>query len=947
MQSLRIIHGGEPSISDPYQPLVWGWPGYTRGMQNLTTSGLRYGAFLGVFMVFALLGAPLTAMVHPPSLWRDWEWHQDTWLDAPKWQGEDPFRQLDEILPDPSEVRLASGAPGPEYWQQRADYDIRVRLDTDAHRLEGSERIDYFNQSPHVLEYLWMQIDQNRFRQDSIGRLATAAPELPGEQSVRWLRQQMLQREFEGGASITRVVMADGTPMKYTIIGTMMRIDLPKPLGPGEQLAFDVDWNSVIVSSKVTRARSGYEWFDDDENAIYEIAQWFPRMCPYTDGDGWQNKQFTGRSEFALEFGDYALAITVPETFVVAASGELENPEEVLSAQQQDRLSQSMKAPRPMFVITPEEALANEARDREMLALGTREERTWRFQANNVRDVAWAASPKFAWDSLGVEIPGTEGSRTLAMSFFPNEGEPLWSRYSTQAVAHTLEVYSEHTVPYPYPVAISVNGPVGGMEYPMICFNGPRPEEDGTYTERTKKGLIGVVIHEVGHNWFPMIINSDERQWTWMDEGMNTFVQYLAQEKWSDEYESRRGEPHDIVYYMVDEMQRPIMTHGEAILQRGPNAYAKPATALNVLRETVLGRENFDYAFKEYCQRWAFKHPEPADFFRTMDDASGVDLDWFWRGWFYSTGHVDIAVEKIQEFTLEPIDPDLRKPLLAAERDGERSSLSQRRNADLPKRSDRYPELLDFYDSFDELEVTSEDRRSFEKFMQHLEDDERAVLEDAQENPLYFSVIRFRNYGGLVMPLPLEITYADGSTEQMTIPVEAWKLNPETYSKMLVSEKPIARVELDPVRQIADADRTNNMYPPEIMAGRFTIQPDRARSNPMQQARGESGRRELEKNTLALGELISTRWAEMDVRNSPVKSAGVLLESVPDLLLQDSWGQPIAVELSSSDDIAPGTKAVIATIHSIGPDGESGTRDDIELLIRADGSVADAPREGN
>ena len=595
-----------------------------------------------------------TALAHPPSLWESWEWHEDTWLEAPKWDAPDSFRQLDELWPTPTEVRLASGAPGPAYWQQRVDYDIDVRLDTQEHRLEGSETITYFNESPHSLDYLWLQIDQNRMRRDSRGQRATTAPSFPEGKSIRWLRQQQAQREFKGGADILNVSLRNGTPLQYTIIGTVMRIDLSSPLKAGESIRFSVEWSSAIVPSHVMRARSGYEWFDKTDNAIYEIAQWFPRMCPYTDGDGWQNKEFLGSSEFALEFGNYDLAITVPETFVVAASGTLENAKEVLSSEQRQRLKEAETASHPVMVITPEEALANEAFDRE---LDDRGEKTWRFKALNVRDVAWAASPKFAWDAWGVEVPGTDGDRTMAMSYFPNEGEPLWSQYSTQAVAHTVEVYSDVTVPYPYPVAISVNGPVGGMEYPMICFNGPRPEEDGTYSLRTKKGLIGVIIHEVGHNWFPMIINSDERQWTWMDEGMNTFVQYLAQELWEDEYGSRRGEPQKMISYLIDEEQRPIMTHGESILQRGPNGYGKPATALNILRETVLGRENFDFAFKEYCKRWAFKHPEPSDFFRTMDDASGVDLDWFWRAWFYSTDHVDIALEDIRSFTPEALRP--------------------------------------------------------------------------------------------------------------------------------------------------------------------------------------------------------------------------------------------------------------------------------------------------
>ena len=908
------------------------------------SSTLRTSNTLLLFCLGCVLwGVGGEALGHPPSLWRDWELHDEVWLDAPKYDGPDAFRQLDEILPTPNEVRLASGAPGPDYWQQRADHDIRVRLDADAHRLEGEERITYTNASPHDLSYLWMQIDQNRFRQDSIGKLATAAPDLWKDQSIRWLRQQMLQKDFEAGAEITRVALKNGTPLDHTIIGTMMRIDLPAPLKSGAVLTFDVDWTSVIMPTKVSRARSGVEWFADTENSIYEIAQWFPRMCPYTDGDGWQNKEFTGRSEFALEFGDYSLAITAPETFVVTASGTLENPQDVLTKEQRTRLKESMTSERPMFVITPEEALENEQRDRELLASGNREERTWRFQADDVRDVAWAASPKFIWDSWGVEIPDSGGERCLAMSFYPNEAEPLWSLYSTQAVAHAVEIYSELTIPYPYPVAISVNGPVGGMEYPMICFNGPRPEKDGTYSERTKKGLIGVIIHEVGHNWFPMIINSDERQWTWMDEGMNTFVQYLAQEVWEDEYGSRRGEPHDMVGYMISERQRPIMSHGESILQRGPNAYGKPATALNVLRETVLGRENFDFAFKKYCELWAFKHPEPADFFRTMDDASGVDLDWFWRGWFYGTGHVDIAVERVHDFTLEPRDPDLRKGMLAAERDGERPSVSKQRNADLPKRSDTYPELLDFYSSFDEMNVTEEDRRDFKRFMDDLKDEDREVLEAASKNPLHFTVIRFRNHGGVVMPLPLEVTYESGRTQLITLPAEVWKLDSEKYSKMLVSEDAVVRVELDPFREIADADRTNNMYPPEIMEGRFQVEPRATRRNPMQSARAEQGRLGMKEIARRLGVRIIPRWVDLEDKSSPMASATVLLEGIAPQDLKDPWGVPLGLELSSASQL--GENDVILVISSDGPDQEADTRDDIAIEILANGMILDARKE--
>ena len=895
--------------------------------------------------VFVVPLASVFAFGHPPELfpshYEDREWHREMWLDPEDWDDEpDPFKQIDDLLPTPNEVRLASGAPGPDYWQQRVDYDIDVRLDAEAHRLEGREIITYLNQSPHELRYLWVQLDQNRFRKDSISRMGDTAPDLRRDQSTRWMRQQLEKRDFDGGVDIERVELADGTPLVHLINGTMMRIDLASPLASGEEIVFRIDWNSAIVPSTTTRARSGYEIFEDDGNAIYEIAQWFPRMAPYTDNDGWQNKQFQGESEFALEFGDYDLAITVPETFVVSATGELTNPDEVMTATQRTRFETSRTADRPMFVITPEEAEANEVRDRSLVEDGTRGERTWRFRADDVRDVAWAASPKFIWDAWGVEVPRTDGARTMAMSFYPNEGEPLWSRYSTQAIAHTIEVYSDHTVPYPYPVAISVNGPVGGMEYPMICFNGPRPEKDGTYSERTKWGLIGVIIHEVGHFWFPMIINSDERQWTWMDEGLNTFVQFLAMETWEDDPRSRRGEPHGIVEYMISERQRPIMAHGESIIQKGPNAYAKPSVALNVLRETVMGRELFDHAFREYCRRWAFKRPEPGDFFRTMDDASGVDLDWFWRNWFYSTRHVDIALERIEDWTVESPDPEVRKRILRGERDAERESRTRQRNAELPRRSERYPELLDFYSRFDELDVTDDDRRSFERFLAGLEDRDREVFDALASTPLHFTVLRFRNHGGIPMPLPIEVHDADGGVEEMMRPVEIWKQDPSVATKLLVGTTPIVRVVLDPYRELADADRTNNVFPPEVMLGRFAVTPRPDRSNPMQAEVASEGRQEIMRHAISLvvSMLPAYEVAAMD-GDSPLDVSAELLEDVDQVDLIDPWGRPMRLEFSADTTFEPGSVAVFASLRSDGRDGTRGTDDDVSISMLGDGRI--------
>ncbi|MEL6547926.1 MAG: M1 family aminopeptidase, partial [Myxococcota bacterium] len=362
-------------------------------------------------------------------------------------------------------------------------------------------------------------------------------------------------------------------------------------------------------------------------------------------------------------------------------------------------------------------------------------QRTWKFKAENVRDFAWASSRSLMWDAMRFRKNGND---VLAMSYWPSEGEPLWSQYSTWSIVHTIDVYSRHTFAYPYPVAISVNSIVGGMEYPMICFNAPRPYEDKTYFglkdkeitdswRHSKYGLISVIIHEVGHNFFPMIVNSDERQWTWMDEGLNTFLQFLAEQEWEEGYPSRRGFPEKIVEYMTSEGQVPIMTNSESILQFGNNAYGKPATALNILRETVMGRELFDFAFKEYSQSWMFRRPMPADFFRSMEDASAVDLDWFWRGWFYSTDHVDIAIKDVREFILESGNPDRDKPARKRERDKKTPTITEQRNARVQKLVEKYPELKDFYNSYDELDVTKQDREAFKEMFEALTPQERGL----------------------------------------------------------------------------------------------------------------------------------------------------------------------------------------------------------------------------
>jgi len=873
-----------------------------------------------------LLAAPLAA--HDPND------PPGPWLVVEKRDAEDAFRQLDEILPTPTEVRLASGAPGPAYWQQRVDHEIDVTLDTERHRIVGSERITVHNRSPHPLPYLWLQLDQNRFRRDSVSSLGADDGDLSTGRSFDWLRRVALEREFQGGVEVREVLDAAGAPLPSTIVGTMMRIDLPAPLAPGGSVAFRVDWEHAIVDAKTIRARGGYEWFDETGNAIYELAQWFPRLCAYTDVDGWQHKQFIGSGEFTLEFGDYLVRITVPDTHVVAATGELQNPDAVLTEAQRERLQAARTAEVPRFVITPEEAKENEGR----APAGTR---TWVFRAENVRDFAFASSPKFIWDALGVAVPGAPHERILAMSYYPNEAEPLWSRFSTHAVAHTLEVYSKHTIPYPYPVAISVNGPVGGMEYPMICFNGPRPEEDGTYSERTKYGLISVVIHEVGHNWFPMIINSDERQWTWMDEGLNTFVQFLAEQTWEDEYPSRRGEPKDIVGYLTSADQVPIMTNSESLLQFGNNAYGKPATALNILRESILGRELFDFAFAEYARRWAFKRPQPADLFRTLEDASAIDLDWFWRGWFYSTDHSDIAIERVTHFTLRTRDPERDKAYERRERDEEPETLSEERFAAAPKRTDRYPELLDFYNRFDELDVTPDDRRAYERFLAKLDEGEAELL----DVPWHFHTVRFRNIGGLVMPLVLQVTYEGGEVEEIRIPAEIWRQDPVSVSRLLITDRPIAKLVLDPRLEIADADRTNNVYPSEIVPGRFAIEPKEERENPMQIAKRAKEREETEIAAKKLAERLVAEWQKSPTAAPAEAGDGLLGAAEPESLLVDPFGSRFQVVFSGDPpDGKEPAELRFALIRCHGPDREAATRDDLRFVVYRDGRVENGDR---
>ncbi|WP_426490348.1 M1 family metallopeptidase [Hymenobacter sp. 102] len=739
--------------------------------------------------------------------------------------GTDKFAQLETLLPTPNSYRTASGAPGSDYWQQRADYNIRVKLDDARQAISGDEDITYTNLSPDVLTYLWVQLDQNILDKNSI-TTATEVGQI--QQRMPFQALDYLQKsEFDGGFKIAEVKMKGGKALPYVINHTMMRIDLPTPLRPKQAVTFSIKWSYNINDQTKINQRSGYEYFPEDKNYLYEIAQFYPRMAVYSDNQGWQHKQFLGNGEFALPFGDYRVSITAPADHVVGATGTLQNASEVLTSAQRQRLEQAKSSNKPVLIVSPLEA----ERAEQNRAKGTK---TWTYAAKNVRDFAWASSRKFIWDAMGVKQNGVP---VMCMSYYPKEGNPLWGKYSTEVIAHTIKTYSKFTIPYAYPVAISVHGPVGGMEYPMLSFNGGRPEKDGTYSADRKYGMISVIIHEVGHNFFPMIVNSDERQWTWMDEGLNTFVQYLTEQEWERNYPSKRGEPANIVPYMQSDksLQTPIMTNSESVLQFGNNAYGKPATGLNILRETIMGRQLFDYAFKEYATRWAYKHPTPADFFRTMEDASGVDLDWFWRGWFYSVDKTDLAIDGVKWYTVDSKNPEIENARKREMINKAPQSISQQRNLQDIKKTlvDDKPELKDFYNSYDPLATTEADKQRYHQMVKAMSPEQQQRL----NNGLNFYEVSLKNKGGLTMPVIVQMTYEDGKQEIMNIPAEIWRKNNAEVTKVFITEKPVVSFVLDPYLQTADTDLSNNAWPQKAAPSRFELfeYQQRAQPNPMQQ----------------------------------------------------------------------------------------------------------------
>ncbi len=721
------------------------------------------------------------------------------------------FEQLGTMISDPNMYRSASGAPGPKYWQQRADYEINATLNDDKQRLDGTETITYYNNSPDPLTYLWLQLDENQHHKDSQGS-TTGESKMQDKMSLRQL-QSIMGNNLDLGDHVLSVKDANGNNIPFTINETMMRLEMPKTLMPGEKFKFKVAWYYNISDRLTIGGRGGYEYFPEDKNYLYTMTQWYPRMAVYSDFQGWQNKQFIGSGEFALAFGNFKVNINVPADHVVGATGLCQNYNQTLSVAQLKRWNQAQNTKEPIEIVTLNEvqqAMKGHAQAR----------KTWVYAAENVRDFAWVSSRRIVWDGMSTQIEG--GKKVMAMSYYGPEAYALYRRYSTKVVAHTLKVYSQHTFPYPYPSAISVEAS-NGMEYPMICFNYGRTEKDGTYSESTKNGMIGVITHEVGHNFFPMIVNSDERQWTWMDEGLNTFCQFLAEQDWDNNFPSQRGPAYKIADYMKlpkNELE-PIMTNSENIVRFGPNAYAKPATALNILRETVMGRKLFDYAFKTYAQRWAFKHPTPADFFRTMEDASAVDLDWFWRGWFYGTDPVDISLDSVKLYTINTKNPETNAQDDRAQFDRNLQNISMQRNREAGTHFavEADSSLKDFYSKFDRFSATLLTKESYQAMYNALSPEEKNFYESKN----YFYQLTMSNKGGLVMPVILEWTYTDGTKETERISAYIWRKNEQKITKVFAKTKEVKSIKLDPYRETGDIDEDNNSWPRTLTPTRFEL----------------------------------------------------------------------------------------------------------------------------
>jgi len=718
-----------------------------------------------------------------------------------KWQGK--FEQLDQILPTPNSYRSGSGAPGPNYWQQRADYDIDVELNDETQLITGKETITYYNNSPEVLRYLWLQLDQNNLSKGNMTD-KTETNRVRDSIPTKFFPLSSDTYGYDGGFKIKSVKDAvTGKDLSYTINFTMLRVDVPAPIKTGEKYSFKIEWSYTEKDRMKFSERGGYEYFPADGNYLYGVAQWFPRMCVFDDYEGWQNKQFMGQGEYALVFGNYRVRITVPSDHIVGATGWLQNPKDVLTKEQQERFEKARKTfDAPVFIVTEDEARKKE-KER------SKKKSTWDFSAENVRDFAFATSRKFIWDAIAVKVGDKSDSyRTvLAQSLYPKEGNPLWAKESTKAIKNTLEVYSARTFEYPYPTAFSIHTANQGMEYPMICFNGGRPKADGTYSQRVYEEMVGVIVHEVGHNFFPMIVNSDERQWSWMDEGLNSFLERETKRERYPNVSINWGSPKGMASYMRGdkELMRPIMWNSDNILPGdfGPNAYGKPAAALTLLRETVMGPELFDKAFKEYAQRWAFKHPKPADFFRTMEDASAVDLDWFWKGWFYTVDNVDVELDEVKWFKVKADAKGLENKNVKVQK-GDLAS-SQKGKA------------IDFSNGPQEFTMINTPETSYGEFRSRLNDGE--VRGQLQNKNIY--EVTIKNKGGLVTPVIVEWTFKDGSKEVERLPAEIWRINENEVKKVFVKEKEVASVIIDPTGETGEVNPSDNVFPKKATESKF------------------------------------------------------------------------------------------------------------------------------
>ena len=713
----------------------------------------------------------------------------------------DKFKQMYDLFATPNMYRTASGAPGPEYYQQQADYKIDIELDDKNQKLYGTETITYTNNAKESLDYLWLQLDQNEKARNSNSPLVESNkidPVFSGQSFSR----KYLEEDFDGGFKIEYVKDSQGKVMQYTVNQTMMRIELPEVLKFGEKISFSIKWWYNINNYTIDGGRSGYEHFEKDGNNLYVIAQFYPRMAVYNDVEGWQNMQFWGSGEFALPFGNFEVNITVPADHILEATGTLLNRSEVFTAEQLKRYKLAEQSfDNPVIVVTQAEA---EAREKGFSTA----KKTWKFKAENVRDFGISTSRKFIYDAMAVK---TGNTTAMAISLYPKEGNPLWEEYSTRIVAHTLKSYSSFTFDYPYPKAISINAIDQGMEYPMICWNFGRPDENGKYADQTKYGMLGVICHEIGHNYFPMIVNSDERQWTWMDEGLNSFLEYLAEISFDPNFPTRKGPAKNIVPYMSGDQKglEPIMTNSESIRQFGNNAYGKPATALNILRETIMGHELFDYAFKTYANRWKFKHPTPEDFFRTMEDASAVDLDWFWRGWFYTTDYNDIGIKEVKKYFVsnEPskeVADFLKKRRRRDSKQGAMVYMIAEGSGDYKPEMNKPFKIVDY--------------KVLDEFVnQNFSEEEKAKLNE----PKFFYQVTFNKPGGLVMPIIVELTFEDGTTENHYFPAQIWRMNDQEVNRTFATKKAITKIQIDPKLETADIDTTNNSWPKTIEKSKF------------------------------------------------------------------------------------------------------------------------------